>query len=73
MQINLRGAVFGKYKNISAFAKSIGWERKKASDIVNGKRRPSADEMEKISDALDVHDPSTFVALFFSNQVRNVD
>lgn len=65
MEITLRGAILGKYRNISQFAKAIGWNRKKASDIVNYRRRPSAQEMEEISELLDVHDNSSFMALFF--------
>lgn len=67
MQINLRGAILGKYRDISSFAKAMNWDRKKASDIVNEKRRPSADEMEQISSALGIDNPSDFVALFFTH------
>lgn len=66
MEITLRGAVLGKFKDISSFAKAIGWNRKKASNIVNGKRSPTAQEMEKISDLLGVHDNCSFLALFFN-------
>ena len=68
MQVNLRGAVFAKYRDISTFANAIGWNRKKASDILNGKRRPTADEMEKISDVLGINDSETFMSLFFASK-----
>jgi transcriptional regulator with XRE-family HTH domain len=67
MQVSLRGAIFDRFSNISAFAKNIGWDRKKASDIVNGRRRPSADEMEEIARALNVEDEHTFMSLFFAS------
>ena len=73
MQVNLRGTILGKYRDISSFAKAIGWNRKKASDIINEKRRPTAHEMEEISDLLNINDADTFMQLFFSIRVHNVD
>ena len=68
MQVNLRGAIFGKFRDISTFANAIGWNRKKASDIINGKRRPNADEMEAIASALEIKDSETFMNLFFTSK-----
>ena len=68
MQMNLRGAVFAKYKNISLFAKDVCWDRKKASDIINGKRRPSAVEMEEMAKVLEINDADTFFSLFFTQK-----
>ena len=68
MQVNLRGAIFGKYRDISTFANAIGWNRKKASDIINGKRSPNADEMEAIANILGVNDNETFMSLFFASK-----
>lgn len=68
MQINLRGMVMSQYKNVSEFAKTIGWDRKKTSDIVNGKRVPTAKEISVISDALGINDANTMVAIFFPNK-----
>lgn len=67
MQITLRGAILSKYSNASAFGKAIGWSRKKASDIMNGRRRPSAKEMEDIANILGIKDDHVFMALFFSH------
>ena len=68
MKINLRGAILGKFKTISAFANTMGWSKKKASEIVNGTRQPSAKEMIEISDALEIDDATTFMALFFDSK-----
>ena len=68
MQVNLRGAVFAKYKNISSFAEAVGWGRKKASDIINERRRPSAHEMEEIAKAIGINDANTFFSLFFTSK-----
>ena len=65
MQVTLRGAVFGEFKSISEFAKHVGLDRKKASNIVNGHQRPSADEMERMAEVLHVQDAKTFMSLFF--------
>lgn len=66
MEINLRGTVFGKYRDISSFAKALGWNRKKTSDIVNGRRSPTANEMEEISKVLGITDANTFMSIFFN-------
>lgn len=66
MQLNLRGVVLGKYRDISSFAKAIGWNRRKASDIVNGRRSPTANEMETISKILEIKDANTFMNIFFN-------
>ena len=73
MDISLRGVIFDRFANISTFAKAVGWNRKKASDIVNGRRRPSARDMEDIARVADIQDDNTFMALFFGRQVHNVD
>lgn len=65
MQNALRGHVFSQYENLTVFSDKLGWDRGKTSRIVNGKQRPSADEMEQIASALNVHDVNTFMDLFF--------
>ena len=68
MQINLRGAVLGNFKSISSFAATMGWNKKKASEIVNGTRQPNAKEMIQISDALGIDNADAFMALFFDSK-----
>lgn len=68
MQNNIRGIVFSKYPNITMFAKDMNWDRRKASRIVNGIQRPSADDMEQMADCLEINDDSTFVSIFFNRQ-----
>lgn len=64
MANELRGAVLAKYPNISAFAKALEWDRKKASRIVNRVQNPSVDDMYKMSTLLDVNDAESFVRIF---------
>ena len=65
MPNSIRGFVFSRYSSITAFAEAMKWGRVKASGIVNGTRRPSADDMEKIAEHFEIHDPNTFMAVFF--------
>lgn len=65
MNLNLRGAVLQKYPSASAFGKAMGWPRQKASDIMNGRRQPDADEMILIATDLGINDAKAFMALFF--------
>lgn len=60
----LRGAVMTKFNSITSFANAMGWDRKKASRIINFKQRPSAKEMEQMAICLDVQDVCSFVLLF---------
>ena len=64
MENTLRGAVLTKFKSITAFADAMNWDRKKASRIVNRIQRPTADDMEKMSKCLDIHDSDSFVRIF---------
>ena len=61
----LRGLVLAKYPSITAFAEAIGWNRLKASRIVNRIQRPLATEMVVMATLLGVKDDSTFVRVFF--------
>ena len=65
MEMTVRGVVLQKYASASAFGRAMGWNRQKASDIINGRRQPSADEMVLMAQALGVDDAKAFMALFF--------
>lgn len=60
----LRSLVYAKFANITRFAEAIGWERKKASRIINHGQKPSAEDMERMADCLDVKDVYSFVHIF---------
>lgn len=64
MENTLRGAVLAKYKDISSFAKDLGWDRKKASRIVNRQQLPSAKDMDEMAEHLNIRDCDTFVHIF---------
>ena len=60
----LRGAVLSKYPTIKAFSDAMNWDRKKGSRIVNRLQKPSAADMEKMAELLDVKDANSFVHIF---------
>ena len=64
MENRLRGAVLAKYPNISAFAEDIGWDRKKASRIVNRQQLPTAKDMDRMTDYLEIDNAEDFVRIF---------
>ena len=64
MENTLRGVVLSKYPNISCFANALGWDRKKASRIVNRQQLPSAKDMEQMSAKLDIKNADDFVHIF---------
>jgi len=65
MENPIRGAVFSKFNSIASFADAVGWKRNKASRILNGIQRPSADDMEQMADCLNIQDATAFVSIFF--------
>lgn len=68
MPNKIRGAVFSRFISISSFAEAIGWTRQKASRIVNGEQRPTADEMEKMARCLGINNADEFMAIFFPGE-----
>ena len=64
MANQLRGMVLAKFKSISAFAEVLGWDRKKASRIVNRQQLPTANDMDEMADVLGIRDCDTFVHIF---------
>lgn len=65
MEVSLRGIVLSHFDSVSDFARSVQWDRKRAADIVNGRRRPTAQEMETIATATNMTDSKVFLSLFF--------
>lgn len=65
MPNNLRGAVLSRYPSITAFAKAMKWDRKKASRIINNIQQPSVKDIEDIAALLDIVDDHAFVSIFF--------
>ena len=63
--MNLRGVILQKYPSATAFGKAMGWDRKKASDIMNGRRQPTADEMVLIANDVGITESKTFMSIFF--------
>ena len=60
----LRGAVLAKFRNIQCFADALGWDRKKASRIVNRQQLPSAKDMDQMTDFLEIDNADDFVHIF---------
>jgi len=65
MPNSIRGLVFSRYSSISEFANAMKWGRQKATKIVKGTHRMSADDMEKFAEHFGIHDASTFMTVFF--------
>lgn len=61
--LELSSLIHGQYPNESSFAKVINWKRQRLNKIVNGKKIPSLDEVQTISDGLGV--PFMMVAGFY--------
>jgi len=66
MSNNLRGVVLGAYPSISAFARDIQWDRKKASRIINGNQDPSTKDIREIVELLNIRNADDFLDIFFS-------
>ena len=64
MENALRGAVLAKFPSIKAFSDAMKWDRKKGSRIVNRIQNPSAEDMEKMANVLEVQDAVSFVRNF---------
>lgn len=64
--ITLRGLALSKYKTIGDFAKAIGWKRNKASRIINGKQYPNTEEIQEITECLNISSERLFVNIFFA-------
>ena len=67
MNGQLRGAVYAKYRSITAFANTIGWSYSKASRIVNEEQTPSAAEITLMAKTLEITNPGEFMRIFFGN------
>lgn len=65
-QMNLRGVILSQYKSIAEFSRKIGWDQKKTGQIVNGTRKPTADDMVVIAKAAGfANDCNLFIRFFF--------
>lgn len=71
--ITVKGSIISKFGSVAKFAEHVGWSNRKARDIVSGRQKPTASDMEVISAALDIRTAEPFCALFFPNLVHNVD
>lgn len=67
MDGQLRGAVYAKYRTVTAFANAIGWSHSKASRIINEEQIPDANEIILMAEVLDVTNPSEFMKIFFAS------
>ena len=65
-EMTLRGRIISMYRTLGAFAKEMGWSRRKVSSIVNGKQEATASDIEKMAVALNVQLPAEFRILFLT-------
>lgn len=58
-----RGAIFRKYRSISAFTSDIGWPKNKAHNIIDGKYTPDVDECAEFASILGL-DSAEYMQIF---------
>lgn len=63
----LRGKIIEKYGTIGKFADAMGWSQRKASYITGGRQQPTAEEVEKIADKLQIEEAREFMRIFYPN------
>lgn len=61
----LRGEIITVFGSVRKFAKAIEWSERKAYAIVCGNQEPTAKDIEKMCDLLNVEIPAEMKALFF--------
>lgn len=64
LEINYRGLVVSKFGSVSAFARAIGWSRRKARAIVLKEQEMTISEAERFADTLGVDRAEDFTDLF---------
>jgi len=67
----LIGKIFQQYGTRTAFAKAIGWSRKKVSKLLSGDLTLDQKEMEDIAKLLNFHTPEEFMNIFFAVKSQN--
>ena len=65
MDMNLRGVILQRFPSATAFGKEMGWGRQKASNIMNGRTQPSAEDMIAIAQKVGIDDARSFMDIFF--------
>lgn len=63
--ITLRGAVVSKFGTIQKFAEAVGWSQSRTLRILNKKQNPTDADIDRMANALEIHDFSTFMQIFF--------
>lgn len=61
----LRGEIITVFGSVRKFAKAAKWSERKTYAIVCGKQEPTAKDIEKMCDLLNVEIPAEMKALFF--------
>ena len=64
VEVDLRGTVLSKYRNIKDFAEDIGWAYGKTYRILVGKQLPDTSDIRSICQTLGLDDPESIVRLF---------
>ena len=67
MPTTLRGLVYGKFQSIGEFANAIGWQRGKASRIINNVQEPTKSDIQDMIRVLEI--PQTDIAPTFFGQM----
>ncbi len=62
----LRGIIYSKYRSVSDFARAIGWDIAKARRVINGRQKPTLNDVREITEATGL-DEETFINVFFGS------
>ena len=62
---NLRGRIIAMYGTVKDFAVEVGWSKRRAYDIVNGKQEMTAKDIDTMCEWLKVDIPNEMRELFF--------
>ena len=62
----LRGAIFGEYKNLTAFCETAGIPRATMDNLLNGRNAPMWPTVEKIATALHKQTAEQKFRIFFA-------
>ena len=62
--LTLKGIALSKYGSCTRFANEMGWNRSKASRILNGKQSPNMQDIKQLTDKMEIP-KDAIVPIFF--------
>ena len=53
-KFEIKGLIYGKFGNLTAFANAIGWTKQKLNKILHGKQTLKAKDLQQMAQALKI-------------------